>query len=153
MRIALPRRAVGALLAAGLALGCVTPVSEEEVESQLEVAAAPYTHLGPRRVIPIYAETRLVASALLAEARTNPESPPSERLHRRLSAAARRDLHVVVGGPYPELSDRLLTNALALSEKRGLLGLPVVFVSPLEPTPDLSAAAHRAGARLYHRER
>jgi hypothetical protein len=143
---------LGLLLAPWLSAGCVTPVTEADVETKLEKAAQPFSSLGARRVIPIYAETTLVARALLTEAKVNPESPFSVRVGRRMALAAKRHFHVVVGGPYPQLSDRILTNALQLTRDRGLRGLTVVFVSADKPSPALAEAAQLAKAKLHHRE-
>lgn len=137
--------------AALLGFGCITPVTEEAVEAQLERAAQPFDGLGRRRVIPIYAETNLIASALLTEAKANPESPPAVRLAHSLAAAAKRNIHVVVGGPYPELSDRIVRNALLLNREQGLRGLTLVYVSEQRPSAELADAARSVRARLYHR--
>jgi hypothetical protein len=142
----------GIVLLALLAAGCVTPVSESDVESKLGLAAASFAGLGQRRVIPIYAETKLIATALLAEAKTQPESKMSLQVGRRLALAARRRFHVVIGGPYPKLSERIVLNAFALNREGGLRGLTVVFVSEETPSPALAQAAKLARARLYHRD-
>ena len=142
-----------ALLGSGLlAGGCVTQISEEELETQLERAAEPFEALGRRRLIPIYAETSFIAKVLLTEARANPESPLATQVSNRLGIAARRNFHVVVGGPYPELSDRILRNAFALHRKQGLAGLTVVYVSDVSPSVELAQAARQVHARLHHRE-
>jgi hypothetical protein len=134
-----------------MAGGCVTPFSEEELETRLEVAAQPFEALGRRRLIPIYAETPFIAKALLTEARANPESPLVTRVSRRLGIAARRKFLVVVGGPYPDLSDRILRNAFDLHRKQGLAGLNVVYVSEARPSFELARAANEVHARLHHR--
>ena len=140
------------LLGAGLlAGGCITPLSEEELETRLELAAEPFEALGRRRLIPIYAETSFIAKALLTEARANPESPLATQVSKRLGIAARRKFHVVVGGPYPDLSDRILRNAFALHRKQGLAGLTVVYVSNARPSVELARAAHEVHAQLHHR--
>jgi hypothetical protein len=142
--------ALGVLIGVVATLGCVTPVTEDEIEQQLEQAAAAM-RLGPRRVMPITAETKLVARALLYEARHDPESRLSLQLSRRLAAAARRRQSVVVGGPYAALSDRVLTNALSLNADSGLRGLKVVLVSSESPSRELARAARGVRAQLYHR--
>jgi hypothetical protein len=146
-------RCVALLACVGLlAGGCITPLSEADVEDRLEAAAQPFEGLGRRRVVPIYAETSFIAKALLTEARANPESPLAKRVSRTLGVAARRQFHVVVGGPYPELSDRVLRNAFALHREKGLPGLRVVYVSALPPSGELAEAARTARAKLYHRK-
>lgn len=153
MRTHSPSLLLHALLCAALlGAGCVTPVSEDDVEARLSEAARPFARLGPQRVIPIYAETRLIAVALVTEAKNDPESRVSVQLGRRLALAAKRRFHVlVVGGPYPDLSDRLLLNALNLHRDGELKGLLVVLVSDEEPSAALAEAARVAQTRLHHR--
>jgi hypothetical protein len=141
----------GLLGACLLAAGCVTPITEEELETRLELAAEPFEALGRRRLIPIYAETSFIARALLTEARVNPESPLTTQVSKRLGIAARRKFHVVLGGPYPDLSDRILLNAFALNRKQGLAGLTIVYVSDARPSFELAEAASEVHAHLHHR--
>jgi hypothetical protein len=108
--------------------------------------------LGRKRIIPVYAETRMAAWALLADAKSDPSSPMSHRLSRGMAAAARRGFGVVVGGPYPALSDQVVRNALTLHRERPLGGMALVFVSAKPPSEALREAAKHAEARLYHRE-
>jgi hypothetical protein len=135
-----------------LATGCVTPLTEDDLEKDLDRVASSVPSLGPKRVIPIYAESRMAALALLADAKSNPSSPLSYRVSRGLARAARRGLGVVVGGPYPALSDQVLRNALTLHRERPLGGLKLLFVSEKPPSEDLLEAAKHAHARLRHRE-
>ena len=150
MSLLLPRFLLAFALA--FAAGCATRVSQDEVAVQLEQAGKPFAALGPRRIIPIYAESKMVAFGLLTEAKTQPASRFSTRLGRKLARAHHRRLHVVVGGPYPELSDRVLANAFRMNHEPGLHGLTVVFVSTERPSPELADAARLAHARLYHRQ-
>jgi hypothetical protein len=135
-----------------LAMGCVTPLTEADLEKDLDRAASSVPSLGRKRIIPIYAETKMAAWALLADAKSNPSSPMSYRLSRGLALAARRGFGVVVGGPYPALSDQVVRNALTLHRERPFGGLTLVFVSEKPPSEALSKAALSAGARLHHRE-
>jgi hypothetical protein len=59
---------------------------------------------------------------------------------------------LVVGGPYSELCDQVLLNALALRRDRPLRGLTLLFVAPDPPSPSVTAAASAASAQLYHRK-
>lgn len=147
-----PQRTLGLCLAVAalLALGCVTPVTEHELEQSLEQSASRIPNLGRKRVIPIYAETRLVAKALLLEARANPDSQLSALLGKRIAAASKRHFSVVVGGPYPDLTEQVLANALALNQEGGLAGMKLVLVSSQGPSAELTRAAREARARLYH---
>ena len=135
-----------------LATGCVTPFSEADLQKDLERAASNVPALGRKRVIPIYAETKMAAWALLADAKSDPSSPMSYRLSRGLAAAARRGYGVVVGGPYPALSDQVVRNALTLQREHSLGGLTLVFVSAKPPSEALWNAASQAHARLQHLE-
>lgn len=135
-----------------LATGCITPLTEADLEEDLERAASSVPALGRKRVIPVYAETQMAAWALLADAKSDPSSPMSYRLSRGLAAAAGRGLGVVVGGPYPALSDQVVRNALTLHRERPLGGMALVFVSAKPPSEALREAAKQAEARLYHRE-
>ena len=56
--------------------------------------------------------------------------------------------HVVLGGPYPGLSDRILLNAFALNRKDGLAGLTIVYVSNARPSFELAEAASEVHAHL-----
>jgi hypothetical protein len=135
-----------------LAMGCVTPLTEADLETNLDRAASSVPALGRKRIIPIYAETKMAAWALLADAKSDPSSPMSYRLSRGLAVAARRGFGVVVGGPYPALSDQVVRNALTLHSKRPFGRLTLVFVSAKPPSEALSQAAASAGARLHHRQ-
>ena len=135
-----------------LATGCITPLTEADLEKDLDRAASSVPALGRKRIIPIYAETKMAAWALLADAKSDPSSQMSHRLSRGLASAARRGFGVVVGGPYPALSDQVVLNALTLNNEHPLGGMTIVFVSEKPPSEELRKAAKHADARLYHRE-
>ncbi len=135
-----------------LAAGCVTTITEVELEDRLERAAASVSGLGRARIVLIYADTRTVAWGLLAEAKMDRTSPLSVQTGKRIAGAARQGRAVVVGGPYPALTDRILRNALALHEEQGLRGLRLLVVSAERPSDELRTAASAARARLYHRD-
>ena len=139
------------LLIAAFAVACATPVTEKDVTQQLTEAARPYARKGPQQVIPVYAESKMVAIGLLGEARNQTDSDLSRRVGLQLARAHRRGAHAVVGGPYPDLSDRVLANALTLNSKGQLRGLNVVFVSAEIPTPELIAASRASQTRIHHR--
>jgi hypothetical protein len=130
------------------AFACATPIGERELQERLAsvAAASPGS-----RVFPVWAGTRLAAWALLADARGDPRSGESLRLGHAFSRGATRPTTVVVGGPYPELSDRLALNALELRGEKPLRRLTIVLVGPEPPSAELAAAAAQAGARLQHR--
>ena len=140
------------LLGALLALGCVTPMTQDELQGKLAAAAASVPALGRKpQFFPIFAETKTEAWILLADARSDPESPQSKQLSVHLATAASRRQALVVGGPYPELCDQVLLNALSLRRDRPLRGLTLVFVAPAPPSASVTAAVSAASARLYHR--
>jgi hypothetical protein len=143
--------AVTSLWVALACAGCATSISESDLNRQLTKVAQPYARSGPQQMIPIYAESRMVAIGLLAEARNDSNSPLSRRVGHQLDRAHRRNAHAVVGGPYADLSDRILTNALNLNEDGQLRGLKVLFVSDAAPTPALLEAARLSQARIHHR--
>lgn len=150
------RRTAHLLLAAGLlaaltSAGCATTVSEADMKLQLAEAAKPYARTGAQQVILVWAESRMVAIGLLAEARNDPASSLSRRIGSRLERTHRRKAHAVVGGPYADLSDRILTNALNMKSDGQLRGLKVVFVSDEAPTPDLLSAARVSRTQIHHR--
>ena len=141
-----------ALLCILLAVGCATVHPEVETDRQLARVAREVSARPPARVLPIHADTSVAAFGLLTEARGNPESPLSAGAYRALAAARRSRRVVVAGGPFANLTDKVLCNALALAGEEGALaGLSLVVASPVPPSPALGAAARRAGVRLTHR--
>ncbi len=141
------------MLLAGFAASCISPLSESEVQAGLARAAASVPGISKgRRLVAIYAETRMEAWALLAEAKAEPEaSALSRQLGHRFARGERYRIDYVVGGPYPALSDQIVRNALEFNKGRVLRGLRVVFVSSKEPSAELRSAALRAKTRLEHR--
>jgi hypothetical protein len=134
-----------------LAAGCIAPVTERALREQLEDVAA--THMGQNsvsRVVPIHADTRMAAWALLAEARTDESSPLSLRLGRGIALGASRRVTFVVGGPYPALSHQVVLNALTLNRKKRLSGLTLVLVGSEPPPQQVLEAAAKVRARLVH---
>ncbi len=135
-----------------LALGCVTPMTRDELQGKLAAAASSLPAPGRKpQYFPIFAETKTEAWVLLADARSDPGSSLSSQLSSHLATASSRRQVLVVGGPYSELCDQLLVNAFSLRRDRPLRGLTLVLVAPDPPSPSLRAAASAASARLYHR--
>lgn len=152
VRILGRRRVLASLLGAALVASCASPLTREELASRLEEAAA--SAPDPRaahQIFPVHAPTRVAALALLSEAKSDPRSPLSFQLGRRLATASGRRGSVVVGGPYTDLCDQVVRNALSLNRARGLRGLTVIFVAPESPSQELRVAAAAAHARLQHR--
>jgi hypothetical protein len=147
LRIAAPI----ALLAA-LAAGCMTVHREDELEGRLERLAATTKGLRRPRAFAIHADTRIAALGLLAEARANRDSPLSAALGRSLAAAHRSRRDLVAGGPFADLTDQVLRNALALQDERGLPGLHLLVASQDPPSAELLGAARRVRVRVFHRD-
>lgn len=137
---------------AGVATGCITSMTHEAVRQRIEDVAGRLGNGKRQQVYPIYAETKLVAWAKLTEAKTEPNAGPSAQLAKRLKRAASREQRVVVGGPYPELSDRILANALSANRDGSLEGLTIIFVSSTRPSPGLSQEAQNTHTRIVHRD-
>jgi hypothetical protein len=138
-------------LLAGLLVACATPPTEADLEQRLERLGTATQGLRHPRVIAIHADTRAHAFGLLMEARANTDSPLSLALSRQLAAAQRTHRDLVAGGPFGDLNDRVLCNALALQDERGLSGLQLLVASPDEPSRALKLAAQKAHVRLLHR--
>jgi hypothetical protein len=134
------------------AAGCVTPMTQQDVRQRIEDAAGQSEAKNGQRVYPIYAETKLVAWAKLTEAEQEPDIGASAQLAQRLHRAAGRDQRVVVGGPYPELTDRILVNALVANRNGNLSGLTIVFVSADGPSKSLAQEVRNSRARIVHRD-
>jgi hypothetical protein len=58
----------------------------------------------------------------------------------------------VAGGPFPDLTDQVLRNALELQPESGLPGLQLLVASAEPPSAELLGAARRARVRLFHRD-
>jgi hypothetical protein len=135
-----------------LALGCLTPMTRDELQTKLAAAAKSVPAVGRKpQYFPIFADTRTEAWVLLADARSDPASAMSSQLSTHLATASSRRQALIVGGPYSELCDQVLLNAITLRRDRPLRGLTLVLVAPDPPSPSLTAAASAANARLYHR--
>ncbi len=139
-----------ALLAVVIA-GCATVYREEELEKRLERIGAATAGLRRPRTAPIHADTRVEALGLLAEARANADSPLSASVARQLAAAHRSRRDVVAGGPFADLTDQVLRNALSSQQDAGLRGLKLVVASQEEPSGKLRVGARRTGVRLLYR--
>jgi len=148
--VALRRSAALALLVLVVA-ACATPPTEADLEDRLERLGAATHGLRRPRVIAIHADTRTHAFGLLMEARANVDSPLSAVISRQLASAHRTHRDLIAGGPFGDLNDRVLCNALALQDEKGLTGLQILVASPDEPSRALTLAARKAHVRLLHR--
>jgi hypothetical protein len=86
-------------------------------------------------------------------ARATSEGPLglSRVLAQAFARAERQRAAFVVGGPYPQLSDRILLDAFSAVRAPRLPGLTLLLVSPKAPSDALSDAAAGRGAALLHR--
>jgi hypothetical protein len=140
------------LLLAALAAGCVTTYQEEDLEDRLERLASATRGLRRPRAFAIHADTRMAALVLLAEARASRDSALSVALRSSLAAAQQQRRDLVAGGPFPDLTDQVLRNALELQPESGLPGLQLLVASAEPPSAELLGAARRARVRLFHRD-
>ncbi|MEZ4282612.1 MAG: hypothetical protein R3F21_23690 [Myxococcota bacterium] len=154
MRTRHPTRArlVG-LLVLFLLAGCGTKLSAPELDARLaRVSQTATPRQAIRRVFPIHAQTKMEAWVLQTEAKSTPESSPlSLELADGFRLGRLRRIDYTVGGPFPELSDRLVLNGLLLNESGALPGLRIILVSPAEPTAELRQAAKARRVRIEHR--
>ncbi len=131
--------------------GCATVYHEAELEQRLERLGAATKELRRPRTAPIHADTRVAAFGLLAEARANVASPLSASLARQLASAKRSHRDLVAGGPFADLTEQVLRNALALQEDGALEGLKLLVASQEQPSQTLLLAARRTRVRLLYR--
>jgi len=142
---------VALLLIASFGAGCVSSLTPPELRKRLLVVGSEVRGLSPQpRVFAIHASTRMEALTLLADARTEPEERLSLALARQVAIGKTRRVHFVVGGPFGELNQQIVTNALTYHEN-ALPGLVLVLVSPDEPDAELAALARNRRVQLIHR--
>jgi len=141
--------AVLALLLSALA-GCASKIDRRQLMNELRSIKGPKGQV--TRVVPIHADTRMEALARLGEARSEPRSSLSLDLGKQLKITRSRRMTFVVGGPYPDLADQIVQNALEYNKGAALPGLTLVYVSPDPPTDELKVAFKRKRARLFHKK-
>jgi predicted secreted protein len=145
-------RAIGLAL---FALACTIPPTEGEVEDELRRIAKEVRPLpGELRVIALYASSRMDAWGQRMEAVAEGEefsSQQARRLTRAFNQSERRQISVVTGGPYAELNERVVNEALEGVKPARLPGLTLVFVSPEPPSTDVRQAVSRRGSTLVYR--
>ena len=100
--------------------------------------------------MPIHADSRMEAWARLGDARAQTSDALSRALGQQLRATRTRRLTFVVGGPYPDLSDQVILNALEWNQGSVLPGLTLVYVSPEPPSAELSSKLDQKRARVVH---
>lgn len=148
-----PPAVLAALLISCLLAGCATKLTAPELDARLaRVSQTATPRQAIRRVFPVHAQTKMEAWVLQTEAKSAPESSPlSLQLADGFRLGRLRRVDYVVGGPFPDLSDRLVLNGLLLNESGALPGLRIILVSPAAPTAELRRAAGARRVRLEHR--
>jgi hypothetical protein len=137
---------------AGLALGCVTPPSDERIEAELRHQAAQVQELGRRpHIVVCNAGSKMDVWGQLAESTADGPSTRARAMGRIFAKATRVRVGYVVGGPYPELVDQLLLDAFRSSGSAPLPGLVLLHVSRQPPQQDLVMEAKRRRVKLIHR--
>jgi len=134
------------------ALACATPPTDAEVESDLRRLSADVRGLGPSpRLVVLNAGSSMDAWSHVAESRADGPSTRARALGRRFAKGSQRRVGIVVGGPFPQLNDRMVLDALEAAGSGPLPGLTLVMVSPEPPEEQLRIAALRRRVKLVHR--
>ena len=138
-----------ARVAAGLLfLACAAP-PEAWLEA-LRADAGPTLAPGTPAVL-VWADGRDAAWGRIVRARTEAPLEESRLLARIFATASVRSAEVVVGGPYPDLSEQVLIDAFLIADRDRVPGLRVVYVSPEPPGEKLIELFERHGAEWLHR--
>lgn len=141
----------GLALVAGLALGCTTPPTDERLEAELRHQAAQVRELGVRpHIVVCNASNRMDVWGQLAESKAG-TSARAQAMGRVFAKASRVRVGYVVGGPYAQLVDQLLLDALRASGSAALPGLVLLHVSRDPPQQELVLEVQRRKAKLIHR--
>ena len=144
--------AAAALLAA-CAAGCATPIRDGALERRLRFVG--YSVLGPTArfsVVPVSADSPMMAWTLIASSRADGPSSDAKALRHKLRAGAAGPARIVVGGPFPHLTEQVVLDAFELNRGGALPGLTLVVVGGEDPPSQVVAEARRLGARVFHRQ-
>lgn len=145
------RRWVG-VVGIALAAGCATPPSDARVEAELRRLGAEVRELGRApRIVVLNAGSQMDAWGKISASQADGPSTRMQALGSQLAKADRRRVGVVMGGPFPQLNDRMVLDALAASGTGPLPGLTLLLVSPEPPHEDVRLEARRRRIRLVHR--
>lgn len=136
-----------------LAVACATPPSDANLEAELRRQGGQVPELGRApRVVVLNAGSSMDAWGQVTASRADGPSTRMQALGSQLAKADRRRVGVVMGGPFPQLNDRMVLDALAASGSRPLPGLVLLVVSPDPPHEDVRHEARRRGFKLVHRK-
>ena len=87
----------------------------------------------------------------LAEARNDPKSSGhSRKLANGFKLGQRKYVDYFIGGPYADLAEQIVLNALTLNDGRRLRGLRVVLVTTEAPSEALRTTALSRSVKLEH---
>ena len=133
-------------------LACATPPGDEQVEAALRLVAASVPTLSPEaRVVAVNADSEMDAWARVVQSRAEGPSGLARMLAQAFARAERTPLDYVVGGPYPQLNERVVLDAFGSVRAPRLPGLTLLFVSDKPPSDELEQSASALGATLLHR--
>jgi hypothetical protein len=140
------------IVGVGLALACATPPSDARVEDELRRLGAQVQGLGRTpHIVVLNAGSRMDAWGQITASQADGPSTRMQALGRRLAKGSRQRVGVVIGGPFAQLNDRMLSDALTASGRDPLPGLTLLLVSPEPPNDELRREAKRRKLNLVHR--
>ena len=143
------------ILGLGLAtalLACAAPPDEEQIEAALRRVAASVPALSREaRVVVVQADGEMDAWTQVVQSTAEGPSGLARMLAQAFARAERASVDYVVGGPYPQLNERVVLDAFGLVRAPRLPGLTLLFVSGKPPGDDLEERVGALGATLLHR--
>jgi hypothetical protein len=133
------------ILALGAACAAVVPSTRERLDALVIADGGP-----DAIVVAVDAESNDGAWGRVVRARTETPLDESKQLARVFDAHVGGPTRVVVGGPYPQLTEQVLVDAFSLVDATSLAQLRVVVVGPDPVTPRLRDACTRRDAVCTH---
>ena len=131
---------------------CAAPPDEEQIEALLRRVAASVPALSPEaRVVAVTADSEMEAWAQVVQSKAEGPSGLARMLAQAFAYAERTPLDYVVGGPYPQLNERVVLDAFGDVRATRLPGLTLLFVSEDPPSDELAQRARTLRATLLHR--
>jgi hypothetical protein len=126
--------------------------TDAEVDATLRRIASTIPDLPDRLVVVVVnADGEEDAWARVAAARHGGPSNLSEALASSFADAHPSEDAYVLGGPYAQLNERVLVDALRIAPTRGLRGVTAIFVSPADASAELRKQARGLGLLLRYR--
>jgi hypothetical protein len=102
-------------------------------------------------VVAVNADSEMDAWVQAAQSTAEGPSGLARVLAQAFARAERAPLDYVVGGPYSQLNERVVLDALGSVRAPRLPGLTLLFVSDKAPSDKLRQSAGALGATLLHR--